>query len=62
VRREGVTEAAGKLQAQGLIQYKRGHITVLNRPGLEERVCECYASVNKEFLRLFPHRPGAVSV
>ncbi|MHB1949844.1 MAG: Crp/Fnr family transcriptional regulator [Acidiferrobacteraceae bacterium] len=54
VRREGVTEAAGKLQALGLIQYKRGHITVLNRPGLEERVCECYRSVNKEFNRLFP--------
>lgn len=54
VRREGVTEAAGKLQAQGLIQYKRGHITVLDRPGLEARVCECYRSVKKEFDRLFP--------
>ncbi|MHB1586706.1 MAG: helix-turn-helix domain-containing protein, partial [Acidiferrobacteraceae bacterium] len=56
VRREGVTEAAGKLQAQGLIQYKRGHITVLNRPGLEERVCECYRAVKKEFNRLFPEQ------
>ena len=43
VRREGVTEAAGKLQHAGLIHYSRGHITVLDRPGLEARVCECYA-------------------
>ncbi|MHB1516487.1 MAG: Crp/Fnr family transcriptional regulator [Acidiferrobacteraceae bacterium] len=62
VRREGVTEAAGKLQAQGLIQYKRGHIRVLDRPSLERHVCECYASVNKEFRRLFPRGPGAASV
>src|SRR5471032_1636962 len=49
VRREGVTEAAGKLQAAGLIHYSRGHITVLDRPKLEQRVCECYGVVKKEF-------------
>lgn len=54
VRREGVTEAAGKLQSAGLIHYSRGHITVLDRPGLEARVCECYAVVRKEFHRLLP--------
>ncbi|MDS4019120.1 MAG: Crp/Fnr family transcriptional regulator [Candidatus Competibacter sp.] len=54
VRREGVTEAAGKLQSAGLIHYSRGHITVLDRPGLEARVCECYAVVRKEFRRLLP--------
>jgi len=54
VRREGVTEAAGKLQEAGLIEYNRGHITVLDRPGLEARVCECYEVVRKEFLRLLP--------
>ena len=43
VRREGVTEAAGKLQTSGLIQYSRGHITVLDRPRLEAQACECYA-------------------
>ena len=52
VRREGVTEAAGKLQASGLIRYRRGHITVLNRAGLERQVCECYEVVKKEFARL----------
>ena len=52
VRREGVTEAAGKLQAQGLIEYRRGRITVLDRPGLEARVCECYAVVKREYDRL----------
>lgn len=56
VRREGVTEAAGKLQAQGLISYRRGHITVLDRPGLEAQVCECYAVVKKEYDRLLPAR------
>ena len=54
VRREGVTEAAGKLQAEGLIRYSRGQITVLDRPGLERRVCECYAVVKKEYDRLLP--------
>ncbi len=54
VRREGVTEAAGKLQKSGLIDYRRGHITVLDRPGLEARVCECYEVVRKEFSRLLP--------
>jgi CRP-like cAMP-binding protein len=55
VRREGVTEAAGKLQEHGLIEYSRGHIKVLDRPGLEKRVCECYAVVKKEFDRLLPY-------
>jgi CRP-like cAMP-binding protein len=54
VRREGVTEAAGKLQRDGLIEYTRGHIKVLDRPGLEERVCECYQVVKTEFDRLLP--------
>ena len=52
VRREGVTEAAGRLQKAGLIQYSRGHIVVLDRPKLETRVCECYAVVKKEYDRL----------
>jgi len=52
VRREGVTEAAGKLQAAELIYYSRGKITVLDRPGLETRVCECYAVVKRESDRL----------
>jgi len=55
VRREGVTEAAGKLQTAGLIRYNRGQITVLDRKGLEERVCECYAVVRKEYARLLGH-------
>lgn len=54
VRREGVTEAAGKLQSAGLIHYRRGHITVIDRAGLEARACECYAVVKKEFDRLLP--------
>jgi CRP-like cAMP-binding protein len=54
VRREGVTEGALKLQHAGLIQYARGHITVLDRVGLEERSCECYAVVKKEYDRLLP--------
>ena len=54
VRREGVTEAAGKLQRAGVIHYSRGHITVLDRPGLEARVCECYEVVRQEFRRLLP--------
>jgi CRP-like cAMP-binding protein len=52
VRREGVTEAAGKLQSCGFISYRRGHITVLDRAGLESDVCECYDVVKKEFARL----------
>jgi CRP-like cAMP-binding protein len=56
VRREGVTEAAIKLQSRGLIKYARGHITVLDRLGLEQRTCECYAVVKKEYDRLLP--PG----
>jgi CRP-like cAMP-binding protein len=54
VRREGVTEAAGKLQAAGLIEYSRGKITVLDRKRLEARVCECYAVVKREYDRLLP--------
>jgi CRP-like cAMP-binding protein len=54
VRREGVTAAAGNLQRAGLIEYHRGRITVLDRTGLEARVCECYAVVKKEFDRLLP--------
>lgn len=54
VRREGVTEAAGKLQKAGLIHYNRGKITVQDRPGLEKRVCECYKVVKAEFERLLP--------
>ena len=54
VRREGVTEAAGKLQAEGLIRYSRGHIRVLDREGLEARACECYGVVRRETDRLFP--------
>ena len=56
VRREGVTEAAGHLQKDGLIHYSRGRITVLDRPALETRVCECYAVVRKENIRLLPRR------
>ena len=53
VRREGITEAAGKLQNAGMIRYRRGHIMVLDRAGLETHVCECYHVVKKEFDRLF---------
>jgi CRP-like cAMP-binding protein len=60
VRREGVTEAAGHLQEAGLIQYSRGHITVLDRVKLEQRVCECYAVVKKEFDRLLPYKISGV--
>ncbi|SRR5258706_1784629 len=58
VRREGVTEAAGALQDAGLIRYSRGHIAVLNRAGLEQRVCECYSVVKREFDRLLPVDPA----
>jgi len=59
VRREGVTEAAGRLQSANLISYSRGHITVLDRPGLEARTCECYAVVKKESDRLLAYAPEA---
>ena len=63
VRREGVTEAAGKLQDEGLIRYSRGHIKVLDRAKLEKRVCECYAVVKKEFDRLLPYKiPGLSNI
>ena len=52
VRREGITEAAGRLQQAGFIRYRRGHISVLERSGLETRACECYAVVKKELNRL----------
>ena len=54
VRREGVTEGALKLQQAGLIRYARGRISVLDRQGLEQRTCECYAVVKKEYDRLLP--------
>ncbi len=56
VRREGVTEAAGKLQSAGLIRYRRGRITVLDRHALEARACECYQVVKSELDRLLPYR------
>lgn len=56
VRREGVTEAAGKLQKAGLIRYSRGHISVLDREGIEKVTCECYAVVKKEYDRLLPDK------
>jgi hypothetical protein len=59
VRREGVTEAAGMLQAAGLIKYSRGHITVVDRAGIEARCCECYGVVKRETDRLLPqHTPS----
>ena len=58
VRREGVTEAAHKLQNAGLIKCSRGHISVLDRPSLEKRACECYAVVKKEYDRLLPFTPA----
>jgi hypothetical protein len=54
VRREGVTEAAGRLQARGLIEYSRGCIRVLDRARLESSVCECYSVVKREYDRLLP--------
>ena len=62
VRREGVTEAALKLQRAGLISYTRGHIHVLDRAGLEARTCECYAVVKKEYDRLLAPRPDGEAV
>ncbi len=55
VRRESVTESALKLQQAGLIRYSRGHITAIDRPGLEKRACECYAVVKREYDRLLPN-------
>lgn len=62
VRREGVTEAAGKLEAAGLIRRRRGHITLLDRDGLEERTCECYSIMRGEFQRLLPARREAEQI
>ena len=65
VRREGITQAAGNLQDAGLIRYRRGHIAVADRAGLEARACECYAVVKKELARLLKdvrHPPGLVVV
>src|SRR5450830_1977343 len=59
VRREGVTVAAGKLQSNGYISYRRGHITVVRRAGLEQDVCECYNVVKREFARLLPPASSA---
>ena len=61
VRREGVTDAAGKLQKLGVIEYTRGQITVLDRPKLESLSCECYAVVKKETDRLLPYLPPRAS-
>ncbi len=62
VRREGVTEAAGKLQQDGLIRYSRGHIRIVDRAKLERRVCECYAVLKREYDRLLPYRIPGVTV
>lgn len=65
VRREGITEAAGALQRAGVIRYRRGHITVLERAGLETRTCECYAVVKKELDRLLSdvrYRQGIIAL
>jgi CRP-like cAMP-binding protein len=65
VRREGITEAAGKLQQEGIIRYRRGHITVIERAGLEAHACECYAVVKKELARLLSdvqYRQGIAAV
>ena len=61
VRREGVTDAAGKLQKLGVIQYARGQITVLDRPHLEKLSCECYAVVKRETDRLMPTRAASAA-
>jgi len=59
VRREGVTAAASKLRCDGIISYRRGHIEVLDRPGLEERTCECYSAARHEYERLLPMAAAA---
>ncbi len=56
VRRESITQVAGKLQKDGLIEYARGRIIVIDRPKLEDRACECYSDVKKEYQRLLPQR------
>ena len=56
VRREGVTASAGKLQEARLIHYSRGRMTLLDRPRLEKRVCDCYGVVKREFERLLPEK------
>ena len=61
VRRESVTDVAGKLQKDGMIAYTRGRITILDRPKLEKRVCECYAAVTDEYARLLPAPKGLKS-
>ena len=61
VRREGVTESAQRLQGAGLIRYSRGHIAVLDRPGLEARACECYALLKQDFQRLIHQDPDVVN-
>jgi CRP-like cAMP-binding protein len=61
VRREGVTEAAGKLESAGLIRRGRGHITVLDREGLKRRTCDCYSIIKGEFQRLLPSQPEVVT-
>ncbi|MES1982170.1 MAG: Crp/Fnr family transcriptional regulator [Pseudomonadota bacterium] len=61
VRREGITEAAGKLQQAGIIRYRRGHITVIEREGLESHACECYEVVKKEFERLLKHTSNSAA-
>ena len=61
VRRSGVTEAAGALQRDGLIRYRRGYITILDREGLEARSCECYAVSKTEFDRLLGSPPAAAA-
>ena len=62
VSREGLMEAVENLQKAGLIEYRHGHITVLDRADLEARVCECYAVVRNEFDRLLPEAPISKSV
>jgi Mn-dependent DtxR family transcriptional regulator len=65
VRRESITEVAGNLQDAGFIRYRRGHISVLERSGLETRACECYAVVKKEMSRLLSdvqYRQGIATV
>jgi Mn-dependent DtxR family transcriptional regulator len=60
VRREGVTMAAQKLMQEGTIRYARGRITILDKPALEQRVCECYGVIRQEYERLLPvHKHGS---